>query len=223
MAVSICIFSSEEQLLCIKDLCRQKILYIVQSIENGRTMNITTELQDVVTNLLQLFRFICVDSCIGFVDEALQILDQLHHENSISEVEIFSKQGRKYDIPVETLQCLIHSGLKVKDISELLNVSKRTVERRMEEYNLPVRQTYSNLANDEMKQEVQDLRSSFPNVGYRTIQSLLLSKGLKIQEHKVRHAVRECDPCGVLFRRVFLTCGIQRRTFSKWPSSTVAY
>ncbi|XP_053380857.1 uncharacterized protein LOC123533407 isoform X2 [Mercenaria mercenaria] len=125
------------------------------------------------------------------------------------------KQGRKYDIPFQMLQCLINSGLKVRDISELLNVSKRTVERRMEEYNLSVRQTYSNLSDEKIKLEVQQLSASFPNVGYRTIQSLLLSKGLKIQEHKVRHALRECDPCGVLFCRVFLTSSrIQRRTYS---------
>ena len=190
-------------------------MYVVQSIENDRTLNIITELQDILTFLLQLSRFVCVDSCIGFIDEALEILVNLHPEQSISEVEILSRRGRKYDIPVETLQCLLDSGLKVRDISELLNVSKRTVERRMEDFKLSVRQTYSNLSNEEQKQEVQELCSSFPNVGYRTIHSLLLSKGLKIQQHRVRQAVRECDPCGGLFRRVFLnSCRIQRRTYS---------
>lgn len=165
--------------------------------------------------MLQLSRFVPIDSCIGFVHEALEILNNLHPEHSFSEVKILSRRGRKYDIPFETLESFIDSGVKVKDIAELLGVSKRTVERRMEEFNLSVRQTYSNLSDEEIQVEVQELCSSFPNVGYRTIHSLLLSKGLKIQEHKVRQAVRECDPCGVLFRKVFLTsCRIQRRTYS---------
>ncbi|WAR13407.1 hypothetical protein MAR_027587 [Mya arenaria] len=58
----------------------------------------------------------------------------------------------------------------------------------MEEYNLSIRQTYSNLSDNDL---------SFPSVGYKTTQSLLLSQVLKVQELKVRQAVRECDPCGV--------------------------
>ncbi|XP_052760130.1 uncharacterized protein LOC128237304 isoform X1 [Mya arenaria] len=205
----------EEQLSCIKDLCRQKILHVIQSLENARTLNITIELQEILRYLLQLSSLTCIRSCIVFVQEALQILEQLPTENEISEIEVCKRQGRKYDIPGETLQYLIESGLRVKEISELLNVSKRTVERRMEEFNLSIRQTYSNLSDNDLRQEVEELCSSFPNVGYRTIQSLLLSQGLKVQELRVRQAVRECDPCGVLFRKVFLTsCRIQRRTYS---------
>ncbi|WAR13553.1 hypothetical protein MAR_027733, partial [Mya arenaria] len=109
---------------CIKDLCRQKILHVIQSLENDRTLNITIELQVILRYLLQLSSLTCMRSCIVFVQEALQILEQ-------------------------------------------------------------------------------------------TIQSLLLSQGLKVQELRVRQVVRECDPCGVLFRKVFLTsCRIQRRTYS---------
>lgn len=199
----------------IKDLCRQKILHVVQNLENDRIFNIKNELQEVLRYLLQLSSFSNISSCIKYVQDALDILDQLPTENDVSEVKACKKQGRKYDIPSETLQNLIEIGLKIRDISELFNVGKRTVERRMEEYNLSVRDTYSNLSDNDLRLEVQDLCSSFPCVGYRTIQSLLLSKGIKVQESRVRQTVRECDPCGVLFRKVFLTsCRIQRRTYS---------
>ncbi|XP_053386142.1 uncharacterized protein LOC128550671 isoform X2 [Mercenaria mercenaria] len=155
-----------------------------------------------------------------FVEEALQTLLN-NHDNPQHNTEdpvrgvVNSTGKRKYEIPRETLSMLIYDGIKVKQIAELLNVSKRTVERRMHEHELTIRQTYSQISDEELVHEVSKLCHEHPNVGYRTIQSLLQTKGLRIQEYRVRKCVRDCDPCGVLLRRVFLsTSRVCRRTYS---------
>ena len=63
--------------------------------------------------------------------------------------------------------------------------------------------------------EVQKIIQEFPDVGYRTVAGILLSKGHRVQERRVREAMRYADPQGVLFRRLFMsTCRIQRRTYN---------
>lgn len=210
-------FSTNEQITDIKELCRQRLLHVAQSIENCRTMNIQYEIEDILTILLELSSFAPVDDSLILVEEALLSFNHTRdvpEDDPVPGAEPCTGVRRKYAIPSETLEMLIESGLKVNDIAQFLNVSKRTVERRMNEYNLTIRQMYSEISNEELRTEVSNLCHEYPHVGYRTIKSLLQSKGLRIQERKVRAAVRECDPCGVLFRTVFLSSRIQRRVYS---------
>lgn len=64
----------------------------------------------------------------------------------------------------------------------MLNVSKRTIERRLQEYNLSISQTYSNLSGYELNEKVTKIIIDFPHIGYRTVGSMLESQGHRVQE-----------------------------------------
>ncbi len=52
----------------------------------------------------------------------------------------------------------------------------------------------------ELKLLVVEAHDAFPNSGYRFIQAWLHQKGYRVQEHRIRHSVREVDPVGVTNR-----------------------
>ncbi|KAK3581807.1 hypothetical protein CHS0354_028814 [Potamilus streckersoni] len=121
-------------------------------------------------------------------------------------------------IPSQTLEFFIQNGFKVKEMADMLGVSKQTVERRLNQLDLKVRQMYSLLCDEELDQEVKKLTTEFPFVVYRTISAILLSQGHRVQEYRIRQAMLNVDPQGVLFRRLFITtCRVQRRTYVSGP------
>ena len=204
----------------MQEMCRQKLLYCAQNIENQRMTNVGTELERLIAMLLQLSNLTCVDESLGLAEEALQKLQVASQNETDSTRRVpdtsYGTVGRpKYIIPFETLDMLLESGLKVNDIANMFNVSKRTIERRMHECQLSVGQTYSTITDEQLETEVNNLCTLYPNVGYRTIKGMLFSKGHRVQELRVRQAVQQCDPCGVLYRKLFMSTNrIQRRTYS---------
>jgi len=125
------------------------------------------------------------------------------------------KMGRPaFDIPEDSLEYYVQCNFKTKQIAEIFNVSTRTIERRLQEYNLQIRSTYSSISDDELEKKILTVVSSFPMVGYRTIQGILKGEGIRVQEKRIQQILRLIDPEGVLFRRLFLTtCRVQRRSY----------
>ena len=75
------------------------------------------------------------------------------------------QRGRppRYSIPRDQLDFLIGRCFSVVDIATLLGVSVRgTVERRLFEFGLSVRLTYSNVHNEELDQLIQNILTEFP-------------------------------------------------------------
>lgn len=125
-------------------------------------------------------------------------------------------RGRPFfKIPFETLESLVENRFKFAEIARLIGVSKKTVERRLKDYDLGIRQSYSPLTDHELEDEVKKIPNDFPLVGYRTMSGLLQVKGHRVQEKRIRHVMQNADSCGVLFRRLFLsTSRVQRRTYN---------
>ena len=103
-------------------------------------------------------------------------------------------------ISLEQLSYLLDNGFKVTDIASLLCVSSKTVYRRLEENGLSVRGTYARLTDTELDDMVKSILQEFPNSGYKSMLGPLLSKGLKVQEYRVREAMRRADPEGTIVR-----------------------
>ena len=53
------------------------------------------------------------------------------------------------------------------NIAGLLNVSCSTVERRMREFSISVRNKYSSVSDEELDNIILDIKINFPNTGYR--------------------------------------------------------
>ena len=101
----------------------------------------------------------------------------------------------------------------------MINISCSTVKRRLKEYNLNVKETYSTLNDDELDSKVDSILSEFPNTGYKRMKGFLHSVGIKVQEDRLRECMRRVDPEGVLLRSLQSRVIIQRRYCVKGPLS----
>ena len=109
-----------------------------------------------------------------------------------------------YNITKDQLLFLVSSGFNIPQISSLLNVGKRTIERRLHEFGISINTSFSSLGNSELDAIVQEIVREFPNIGYRRLIGFLRVRGINIQQQRVRESLRRVDPEGVLLRAVEL-------------------
>ena len=100
----------------------------------------------------------------------------------------------------------------ISDISKLLGVSKRTIVRRQQKFELKISNTYSNISDEELDQQVLSILQDLPETGYRQIVGSLKARGVRVQEKRVRRSMLRVVMEGVLNRSVELTI-IRRRKY----------
>ena len=149
------------------------------------------------------------DSLLVHLQEARDILATLDDDlyigdKSLSRTQTGSKGRPKFNIPREQLELLIDYGFKGSEIAKLLYVCKKTIYRRLEEYGLSMRESYSTITGDELDVLVKEILREFPNNGYKSMRGHLLARGIKLQENRVREVMRRADPEGVLVRALQL-------------------
>ena len=93
----------------------------------------------------------------------------------------------------------------------MLGVSLRTVRRRMTEYGLSVRSSYSDMDDSELEAVVQQLKQDFPTCGYRMMDGLLRQRGIRVPQHRLRQVMQSTDRHGMTIRLADL---VQRRRYS---------
>ena len=128
-----------------------------------------------------------------------------------------SRGAPSYDIPQQQPQFLIQYGFTGIDISSLLGVSYRTLQRRLRAYGLSLRGKYSSLSNEKLDSAVARIHNDYPRTGSRIMTSLLETEGAHVQRHRVRSSQMRVDPVGVALRWSDST---QRRVYIvQWPNS----
>ena len=70
----------------------------------------------------------------------------------------------------------------------------------MAEYGLSVSDLYSDIGNNELDRLVNEIRSIFPNCGYRMMDGHLRQRGVRVSQARVRNAMHRVDPEGVVLR-----------------------
>ncbi|XP_076814819.1 uncharacterized protein LOC143461059 isoform X2 [Clavelina lepadiformis] len=132
---------------------------------------------------------------------------------SVQEVDVARTTPGRKRIPItqEQIEFLLAQDFNIHEIASTLNVSKRTVEYRMNEFDLAVSHKYTILDDEELDEKVFNLTKHFPNSGYKAIQAALKSQGVCVQRGRLRKSVKKVDPTGVERRKV--KC-IQRRVYS---------
>lgn len=111
------------------------------------------------------------------------------------------------------LNHLLELNVCVPFIARLLGVSKRTVHRRMAEFNLSVKALYSAVTDEELDQCVSELISRQPNSGYLMMKALLKVRGYSVQYERVRASMHRFDTIAVINRMVHIGC-LTRHTYS---------
>lgn len=156
---------------------------------------------------------------IHYLQSALSSLASLESLNnsppySPTVVRSGNKGRPKFSISDEQLQLYLDYGFKATDIANILCVSVKTVHRRLREYGLSLRGSYCDMTDDELDTHVESISQEFPNCGYKTMRGHLLSRGIKVQENRVRESLRRTDPEGTSIRALQLRVTHRRVLFS---------
>ena len=132
---------------------------------------------------------------------------------------IKNARGRpKFEIPqicLEELRCL---GFSWSKISRAFGVSRWTIYRRLEEYNLQNLLRFSDVSDEEIDEMVLDYMSRHgETTGEPYVSGYLRSKGLLVQRRRVRASLNRIDPANTALRwGTLITC---RTYYVPWPNS----
>ena len=119
------------------DLAESFVTYVKHCYEEEMDQGIKDDVADAIEQVFQ-YGMLVIDDADGryVVIDMLQNLVLLMKSASRGCVHV-SKHGRpKIDIGEEQLSYLIKQGFRTKEISKIFGCSRRTVERRMNEYEL---------------------------------------------------------------------------------------
>ena len=94
----------------------------------------------------------------------------------------------------------------------MLNVRVRTVERRLHDFGLSTTENYSLIDDQSLDRVIQGILRDFPSFGYRRMTGALVSRGIKVQQVRIREAMRRVNPDGVLLRALAITT-VNRRKY----------
>lgn len=82
-------------------------------------------------------------------------------------------------VTYDQLEFLLELHFSVPDMARLLGVSKSTIKRRLREFNLSVREAYTVISDEDLRQHLEDLISLFPNSGYRVASGFLRARAVR--------------------------------------------
>ena len=123
------------------------------------------------------------------------------------------ERGRPgFEIPCSQLQFLIEKGFRVGEIAQLFGSSRSTIERRMSEFGSSIKATYAQLTDVDLDAAVSEIMREVANVGYKRMTGLLLGRGLRLQQVRIRESMRRVNPEGVLLRALELNA-LHRRCY----------
>lgn len=127
-------------------------------------------------------------------------------------VEQSGCRGRPYFlIPREQLVSLRELGFSWSKIAQLVGVSRRTIFNRRVQLNIDDPREYSTLTDAGLDREVMSIKTSMPNIGVRLLHGSLLSRGIIVQQHRVRSSLHRVDPINTALR---WASPISRRVYS---------
>ncbi|KAK3733292.1 hypothetical protein QZH41_012027 [Actinostola sp. cb2023] len=116
------------------------------------------------------------------------------------------RPGRpKFEISQEQLEYFLFYDFHVTDVAKALGVSKSTIQRRLHDYGISVSSSMSQQTNEQLDDQVRQIKNDFPNAGYRRVYSQLRRQGIKVPQSRVREAMQRVDPQGVAQRWLSLT------------------
>ena len=117
------------------------------------------------------------------------------------------------NIPEEQLELLLEHHFQVSDIARLLNVSPRTIRRRIIQYGLEGIASHSCLSDLQLDDITRSYVHQNPHCGRRSYDGLLRSNGLRIQQRRIRESMMRIDRRGMerrfrraLHRRQYIVC-----------------
>lgn len=192
----------------LEDYCRI-IFAMICHLENG---NYEHEGEQQESDNLLLLRLL-FDNCFEKLQGIRTQISEQHSEflsRSSYQLPVARTFGRpRFCITREQLTDLRETGMTWKSIAKCLNVSERTLYRRVEEFN--IRQEFSDISTAQLDEVLNGILSVTPNAGETYIRGSLRSRGIHVQRRRVRERLCELDPIGRAVRR---SQAIPRRVYN---------
>ena len=172
--------------------------------------DLVEELEEVQEDVIAL------DSLTRIPEELFNLLNSarlmLSHKKERANLVRSCTPGRPgYDIRKEQLEMLLKARFSVRSIAELLHVSSRTIERRMQEYGLSVRALYAEINDSPLDDIVRETKQANPSCGSKMLVGYLASRGIFLPRRRVRESLSRVDPLAVAERRCK---AIKRRVYN---------
>ena len=108
----------------------------------------------------------------------------------------------KFDIPQLQLSFLVESGFTGPQIASILDVSLRTVRRRMADYGLSMSGEHADISDSDLEHLVMEIKTDFPTCGQKQMMGHLKSRGHRVQQEHVQEVMRRVDPAGSIMSRL---------------------
>ena len=110
-------------------------------------------------------------------------------------------RGRpQIEITEEQLASLLELHFSNHDIANLLQVSPRTIRRRIIQYGLQEDACFTEISNTDLDTITGQFVDNHPNSGERSLAGFLRGSGLRVQRSRVRESLTRVDPRGVYMR-----------------------
>lgn len=200
----------------LKEILKERIVRFSHIVEECWIEDIECEMQVIISLLTELSYFTNVDESMDYIIKANSVLRNKPVGKPTPELAYTGGRGRPcFVIPQETLEYFISKKFTIKEMSQLVGVSEKTIVNRMKEFGQSIRQSYSDISDEELDELVKAKISEFPTIGYKSIMGHIESEGHRVQRDRLMSSVRRVDPVGVMFRNVFLkTYRIKRRVYN---------
>lgn len=76
-------------------------------------------------------------------------------------------------------------GFSVTDIAQILGLSVRTKERRLQEFGISARQFFTVIDDESLDSAVEGILRNFPWYSYRRMTGDLFSNGVRVQQVRI--------------------------------------
>lgn len=207
----------------------ERLWRVIHMCESERLQSVSdalTEIETIVSILLivDLERYSVVieilNSAVDLLQRAIVSSDFLTQTQKCQTHCSKGMKGRPLlQIPEDWLEFYADAGFSQKDISSLLGISRRTLNRRFSELGISASCKYANISTSELDAKVRSIIHNFPNIGYRTVCSHLAASGSLVQQKRVQECMRRVDIEGVLQRRMTLKPICRRQYSVRAPKS----
>ena len=196
------------------DVVEQAILQIQSTIIEQRHLGNNDVIEGLLLKADRIVRWVLgvspfvegddlLHSVIAIREALSDLLEDSYHQ---------ARRGRP-TLPVEEshIKFYVEYNFTVAQIADMFGCSKRTIERRMQQYGIRVRERYSTINDHDLNELVLTLTYNNPNLGERSLDGILRSSGIIVQRRRIRDALWSVDPEGVLLR---LRRSLHRREYN---------
>ena len=166
-----------------------------------------------------------IESCFELILQSLHshVLELARRPTTLTlqncNVESTGRPGRPaFHVQPEMLENLLGLGFSKQKIAKICGVSRWTVYRRIQQFNLQHLSEFSNLSDAELDQIIRDYTSRHGRTtGQVLIMGYLHSLGIHVQRARVRNSIARIDPENSALR--WGATVYRRRYHVPWPNS----